>query len=199
MDSTLDDGWPIVGVVKSMDTSSLVNDLTEKVKVHGRSSINLVWDTDNAYLLDLLQPEDSGDLVHTSWFEETGRYCRIADEDGNKRVEPFEGSPYCSQNLDTYHRAFFYVRLTGTGTIMRIETAKGYVEDRRSRELIKNRVLAEIARSGSSPECILRADKHARLTRQNQDTLFSSLRRRMQKDLNYHADVRGPNYLDSQS
>lgn len=193
IDAGLNEGWPIVGVVKTMDTSGLVNDLETKMEWVGIDA-EIPWAKDIHFLTDLLQTEDPGEFVYTSWFEEQRRYSRVRNEDDEEYVEPFAGVPG-DRDPEAYHRAFFFVNNPRTNTIMRVETAKAFVTDAESRELIQQRALAELAKMGNAPEAVLQADNSARISRQNQHELFSRLYGRMRSVTDYNEDYRGPDYL----
>jgi hypothetical protein len=191
---SLDTHWPIIGIVKDMDSSSLVSAMTKKAGSLGVDA-EVPWSKDKHFLTDLLQTDDLGTYVYTDWFVENARYSQVTDDDGNEYVEAFDGSPHTEGDLERYHRAFFYVHNPKTNTIMRVETPRGLVADDASREFIQRRALAEIAKTGESAEAILRADAEARISRQNQERLFGKLYGNMRAITSYNRDHRGPEYL----
>lgn len=192
---SLETGWPIIGIVKDMDTTSLITDLKQNVDQFGPNDTEIPWSKDKQFLTDLLQTDDNGTYIYTDWFVETECYCHNTDSDGNEFVEPFEGSPHCEKPLEQYHKAFFYVHNPRTDTIMRIETPHGLITNGDSRDYIQNRALAEIAKTGDSAEAILRADTEARISRQNENRLFSKIYSQMQSVRSYNHDYRGPEYI----
>jgi hypothetical protein len=192
---SIQSGWPIVGIVKDMDSSSLITALRNKVNTIGADAVVLPWQKDKHFLTDLLQPDGPGTYVFTDWFAETARYSPSKNDAGDHYVEPFAGAPYCDAPVESYHRAFFYVRNPRTDTIIRVEAPRATVQDAESREFIQKRTLAEIAKTGESAEAIQRADEEARISRQNQQKLFRTLYGKMQAVKSYNQDYRGPEYL----
>jgi hypothetical protein len=194
MSWAIDGGWPVVGIVKDMDSSSLVSELDRKLERYGTGDVEQVWSKDKHFLTDLLQTDSLGTYVYTNWFKQTKRYSATQNDDGEQYVEPFAGSPHCTEPEEAYHRAYFYLKNPRTDTITRVEAPRALVEDKRSREMIQRRSLAEIAKTGESAEAILRADTEARISRQNQQQLFANLYGKMQEVRSYNHDYRGPEY-----
>jgi hypothetical protein len=190
----LDTGWPVIGIVKDMDSSSLVTDLKSKVGQYGlHDDIEFPWKTDKQFLTDLLQEDGPGTFVYTDWMVQVEQYT-TASVDGDSYVNPFTDCPHLKFDADEYLRAFFFVKNPHTNTILRVETPRGLVRDDTSREYIQRRALAEIAKNGETAEAIVRADSQARISRQAQHQLFSRLYTNLNAVTSYNRDYRGPEY-----
>jgi hypothetical protein len=190
----LDYGWPLIGIVKDMDSSSLVTDLKSKVGQYGPQDLEFPWKSDKQFLTDLLQEDGPGMFVYTDWMVQTEQYT-TASVDGSSYVNPFAGCPHLRFDADEYLRAFFFVRNPHTNTILRVETPRGLIRDETSRDFIQRRALAEIAKNGETAEAIVRADAQARISRQAQHQLFSRLYTNLNAVTSYNRDYRGPDYM----
>jgi len=195
--TAMDSNWPIIGVVKTMDSRSLIKDLELKLQElysDGDFPTTPPWEKDIHFLTDLLYSENIGTYTYTSWFEEKKRFSNSTNKDGSHYVKPLKNCPEVKYSLESYNRAFFFVRIPSTDTVARVEVPSGFVQDSKSQEFVQKRALAEIAKMGDTAEPILQADKNAKIGRKNQKKLFSKLYGKLSEPRDYNSDYRGPEY-----
>jgi hypothetical protein len=159
---------PVLGVVKTSSMSQVLDALREKIERHdvrgdnGRL-LDVPWVRDHQFMAEVLRFDDLEYLTYTSWFVSAGQ------EINGQRYELLEpladrlehGSP------SDYRRAFCFVRLPKTGDLLRVEAPYLMVRDDEMRERVQLKALKEIAQQQGVPRAIERADKLARISREN--------------------------------
>jgi hypothetical protein len=159
---------PVLGVVKTSSMSQVLDALREKIEQHdvrgdnGRL-LDVPWVRDHQFMAEVLRFDDLDYLTYTSWFVSAGQ------EINGQRYELLEpladrlehGSP------SDYRRAFCFVRLPKTGDLLRVEAPYLMVQDSEMRERVQLKALKEIAQQQGVPRAIERADKLARISREN--------------------------------
>ncbi|WP_424008713.1 DNA double-strand break repair nuclease NurA [Haloferax denitrificans] len=159
---------PVLGIVKTSSMSQVLDALREKIDQHnirgdhGRL-LDVPWVRDHQFMAEVLRFDDLEYLTYTSWFVSSGQ------EINGQRYELLEpladrlghGSP------SDYRRAFCFVRLPKTGDLLRVEAPYLMVRDDEMRERVQLKALKEIAQQQGVPRSIERADKLARISREN--------------------------------
>jgi hypothetical protein len=175
IDTMADRGLPVVGIVKESSTTEVVQSLRVKTNQHNLegpdgNALRIPWQQDAQLFAQVLQDTNEDYLKylpHTDWFVSRGR-----EVDGNH----FELlSPIADELLhgdpEVYRRGFFYCRLPRTGDILRIEAPLLMIQSPDMRRVVKLKTLKEIALRRGIPQPIQRADRLARITRDNRDTI----------------------------
>jgi len=163
---------PVVGIVKTSSMSQVLSALREKIDHHetrdgdGRTP-DVPWMRDHQFISEVLRFDGLEYLTYTSWFVSEGQ------EINGQVYSPLEP---LANDLDhgtpeDYRRAFCYVRLPKTGDLLRIETPYLMVQDERMRERIRLKALKEIAQRRGVPRAIHRADRLARISRENREKI----------------------------
>jgi hypothetical protein len=172
VDGQLEKGLPVIGVVKTSTMDELLTALEAKLDAHrvtndSGASLDVPWTRDHQFVSEVLRDGDLDHLTYTSWFvqEELTVDGREFDLLGSIRGHLDNGSP------DAYRRAFFYVRLPKTSDLFRVETPYLFVDEPDRRRQVQYKALKEIARRQDVPEAIKRADRIARITSQNRETI----------------------------
>jgi hypothetical protein len=172
IDSQYEAGYPVIGVVKTSTISQLLDALDSKLDAHagdfpGAGSPDVPWTRDHQFIAEVLRDESLEHLTYTSWFVH-----EQAPVDGRsfELLDPFS-SQLSHGSPEDYRRAFFYVRLPKTGDVLRVETPRLMIDDEETRTQIQYKALKEIAQTQDVPRAVRRADRIARITRENRDTI----------------------------
>jgi hypothetical protein len=166
VDSQHGEELPVVGVVKTSNTSRLLSTLRDKVEGIGKSP-DLPWVRDHQFVGEVLRDDSLNHVSYTSWFVQKGTNV------GGGRYELMEPLTMELEHGDPedYRLAFFYVRLPKDGYVMRIEAPYLMVEDEDRRRQVQYKTLKEIAQKRDVPRAVARADKIASITRENRGTI----------------------------
>jgi len=171
VDTQLEKGLPVVGVVKTSTMDELLTALESKLDTDGATAdgtpLSVPWTRDHQFVSEVLRDDSLDHLTYTSWFvqRELTVDGRGFDILGSIREQLAHGPP------KAYRRAFFYVRLPKTSTVLRVEAPYLVVENEQRRRQVQYKTLKEIARRQDVPEAIKRADRIARITSQNRETI----------------------------
>lgn len=187
---------PVIGVVKTSSMSQVLSALRQKIKRHdvrddGGRLLDIPWVRDHQFISEVLRHEDLDYLTYTSWFVQCGQ-----EINGQlyEVLEPIAGQLDHGEPCD-YRRAFCYVRLPRDGDVFRIETPYLMVEDEHRRREIQLKALKEIAQRRGVPRAIHRADRIARISRENRDTIEEMIER-SEASHDYNWDGRWSNLTD---
>lgn len=169
---------PVVGVVKTSSMSQVLDALCTKIDDHniqdddGRQ-LDVPWVRDHQFMSEVLRFDDLEYLTYTSWFVQRGQKVngRLHDV-----LEPIADRLTHGDPAD-YRRAFCYVRLPRTGDLLRIEAPYLMVQDAERREQIRLKALKEIAQRRGVPRAVHRADRIARISRENRETIRDMIER----------------------
>lgn len=161
---------PVVGVVKTISTSRVVDALREKVQSRDEPPL-LPWAEDSQFLADVLYHEEPRQLSFTSWLVRTHR----APGTRGEQVEPLGGFdiPEGFEATD-FRRAFFFVRLP-RGIVFRVEVPFGQVDTPSKRTEMQLFALGAIAEANGAPMVVDRADERARVPNDVRDYLTDVL------------------------
>jgi hypothetical protein len=169
---------PVIGIVKTSSLSQLLSSLREKIASHnirddsGRL-VSVPWTRDHQFMSEVLRFDDLEYLTYTSWFVQQSREIQGQHVEA---LEPISGRGQHG-DAEAYRRAFCYVRLPKTGDLLRIEAPYLMVEDEDMREQVRLKALKEIAQRRGVPRAIHRADRLARISRENRDTIRDMIER----------------------
>jgi len=169
---------PVIGIVKTSSLSQLLSSLREKIASHnirddsGRL-VSVPWTRDHQFMSEVLRFDDLEYLTYTSWFVQQSREIQGQHVEA---LEPISGRGRHG-DAEAYRRAFCYVRLPKTGDLLRIEAPYLMVEDEEMREQVRLKALKEIAQRRGVPRAIHRADRLARISRENRDTIRDMIER----------------------
>ena len=163
---------PVIGIVKTSSMAQVLAALREKITLNdirdenGRL-LDLPWTRDHQFMSEVLRFDNLEYLTYTSWF------VHKRQKVGGNLYELLEPLANRVGNGDPgdYRRAFCYVRLPKTGDLFRIEVPKLMIQDDERREEIRLKTLKEIAQRQGVPPAIHRADRLARISRENRDTI----------------------------
>lgn len=172
VDTQYEKGYPVVGVVKTSTISQLLDALDAKLAINHVTTDNdgrpdVPWTRDHQFIAEVLRDDSLEHLTYTSWFVH-----KQAPVDGEsfELLEPFSNELAHGDPVD-YRRAFFYVRLPKTGEVLRVETPRLMIDDEDTRDQIQYKALKEIAQTQDVPRAVERADRIARISRDNRDTI----------------------------
>lgn len=189
IDRLYEKGLPVIGVVKTSMTGQVLDALEAKIETHNLTDsdgfrLNVPWRRDHQFVSEVLRDDSLNHLTYTSWFV----HKQAIDN------RPFEMLSTVADALDhgepvDYRRAFFYVRLPKTGGVFRVETPVLLLGDDDQREAIQRKALKEIARSGDVPRAVKRADRIARISSDNRETI-KNLIISAESDYDYNQDGR---------
>lgn len=171
IDGLYEKGLPVLGVVKTSMTGQVLDALEAKIDRHdltdeeGRT-LDVPWRRDHQFVGEVLRDGSLNHLTYTSWL--------VHEQSIDGR--PFEMFSTVADQLRhgdpaDYRRAFFYVRLPKTGGVLRVETPLLMLEDDERREAIQRKALKEIARCRDVPQAVKRADRIARISPDNRETI----------------------------
>jgi hypothetical protein len=90
------------------------------------------------------------------------------------------------------------VRTPKTGNVFRVETPALFLTDETRREQVRLKALKEIARKGNVPGAIARADRIARISPDNRETIRDSLQT-VEPAFDYNRDGRWSHLEDSRT
>lgn len=184
IDIQMENGYPVIGVVKTMNTDALVDAVEENLNAQDKD-VTLPWNRDDQFLEDALYVPGPDDVTFTSWLVET----RLDAPD--QPIEPLKGFDFADhRDPEEYRRAFFYVRLPTTETVFRIEAPLMMVRDDDDRNMVQQMVLGLMVNSGDTPEVVKRADDRAHISQDNSADLKRLLLQEMRKTHNYNSDGR---------
>ncbi len=187
IDSQFDNGYPVVGVVKTMTTDVLVSAIEEKLRYHDEDR-NIPWTRDDQLLSKALYDPDPDAVTFTSWMVETQLNQNTG---GNDDVEPLEGFDIANDRTpQEYRRAWFYVRLPSTKTVFRVEAPLMMVYDKDDRQEIQLMVIRRMVEAGGTPAVVDRADTHAHISQDNSKDLKRQLAKHIKRVHGYNRDGR---------
>lgn len=178
IDRQYERGQPVIGIVKTSTLSQLLSALREKITHHdirdesGRL-MGVPWTRDHQFMSEVLRFDDLEYLTYTSWFVQQYRDIQGQQIDA---LEPLSDRGQHG-DAEAYRRAFCYVRLPKTGDLLRIEAPYLLIEDEERREQVRLKALKEIARRRGVPQAINRADRLARISRENRETIRDMIER----------------------
>lgn len=176
IDTLYERNLPVVGIVKTSTTAQLTEALEAKLRRHEVTDDDglrpdVPWVRDHQFIADVLDNDSLDEFTYTSWFVSTEFSAGRVD---GEILEPFaddlrHGEP------SNYRRAFFYVRLPKKGFILRVEAPLLFVRKDDERERIQTKALREIAQRRDVPYPIKRADRTARISPENRETLRDTI------------------------
>lgn len=165
-------GHPVIGVVKTSSMKQVLDALRAKMEMHPVSDeegrpYSVPWMHDHQWIAQVLQSDRLDELTYTSWFVSKGQ-----DIEGQScdLLDPVAGHLGHGAPAD-YRRAFFYVRLPRTGDVLRVETPLLMAQGEERRRQVQLKALKEIARRRGVPQAIQRADRLARIGRDNRSAI----------------------------
>ena len=172
VDTQYEKGYPVVGVVKTSTISQLLDALDSKLATNHVTTDNggrpdVPWTRDHQFIAEVLRDDSLEHLTYTSWF--VHKQAPVNGE-SFELLEPFSNDLAHGEPVD-YRRAFFYVRLPKTGDILRVETPRLMIDNEDTRDQIQYKALKEIAQTQDVPRAVGRADRIARISRDNRDTI----------------------------
>lgn len=161
---------PVVGVVKTISTSRVVDSLRKKAQSAENPPL-FPWAEDSQFLADVLYHGEPRHLSFTSWLVRTHRDPGARGE----QVEPLGGFDI-PKGFDAtdFRRAFFFVRLP-RGIVFRVETPYGQVDTPSKRAEMQMFALGAIAEANGAPMVVDRADELARVPNDVRDYLTDVL------------------------
>jgi len=176
VDTQYERGLPVVGVVKTSTISQLLDALDEKLDQNNVATDrgarpDVPWTRDHQFIAEVLRDDSLEHITYTSWFVH-----KQASLDGQSidLLTPYQDDLAHGDPAD-YRRAFFYARLPKTGTVLRVETPQLMIADSDTRRLLQYKALKEIAQTQDVPRAIERADRIARISRENRDHIRNLL------------------------
>jgi hypothetical protein len=128
---------------------------------------------DHQFMAEVLRFVDLVYLSYTSWFVSEGR---TINGHHHELLAPLADRLGYGEPAD-YRRAFCYARLPKTGDLLRIEAPYLMVQDEEMREHVRLKALKEIARRQGVPRAIHRADRLARISRENREKIENMIER----------------------
>ena len=187
---------PVIGIVKTSSMSQVLSALRQKFEQHdvrddsGRL-LDAPWVRDHQFISEVLRHNDLDYLTYTSWFVQCGQ-----EINGQlyEVLEPLADRLEHGEPSD-YRRAFCYVRLPRDGELFRIEAPHLMVQDEQRRREIQLKALKEIAQRRGVPRAIHRADRIARISRENRDTIEEMIER-TESSYDYNWDGRWSDLTD---
>jgi hypothetical protein len=172
IDRQYERGLPVVGIVKTSTTAQMVDALETKIKRHDITDEDglrpeVPWMRDHQLVAEVLRSEDLDGFTYTSWFVSTGLGMGTGDAELLDPVADSleHGTP------DQYRRAFFFVRLPRSEFLLRVEAPLLFVIEEETRREIQFKALSEIARRRDVPYAVTRADRIARITTENRESM----------------------------
>ncbi|SNR57022.1 DNA double-strand break repair nuclease NurA [Halorubrum vacuolatum] len=199
VDACFERDVPVLGVVKTSSMGELTDSLRTKISRHDLRGPygtlhDVPWLRDHQFIGEVLRDDSLDHLTYTSWFVQTDVELRGNAYDLLTAVsdELSHGQP------DAYRRAFAYVRTPKTGNVFRIETPALFLTDDDRREQILLKALKEIARQSDVPRAVARADRIARISPDNRETIRDTLQT-VESAFDYNRDGRWSHLEDSRS
>lgn len=172
---------PVVGVVKSMAPTSLVDAVVEKTE---EDIDSIQWPSDSLFMEELLNKPGDHKISHTSWFRED----YMERENEKFTIEELVET----DSIIDLERTFLYTRLSAKNLLFRIETPYEFVSSKEDQRLISDKIISEIGMEGDTPEPIKIADSEANLSRDQQKQIKQKIAR---VKYDYNKDYRGAKYL----
>jgi len=190
IDRQYERGLPVVGIVKTSTTSQMVEALEDKI---ARNNItdddglrpDVPWLRDHQFVAEVLRQDSLDQFTYTSWFVSTGLGMTSLD---GELLEPFADTIQ-NGNPGDYRRAFFFVRLPRSEFILRVEAPLLFVVEKETRREIRYKALKEIAQRRDVPYAVTRADRIARITTENRESMRRQLES-SQPSMDYNWDGR---------
>lgn len=199
VDACFERDVPVLGVVKTSSMGELTDSLRTKITQHDLRGPHgtlhdVPWLRDHQFIGEVLRDDSLDHLTYTSWFVQTDVELRGNSFDLLTAVsdELSHGQP------DAYRRAFAYVRTPKTGNVFRIETPILFLTDDERREQILLKALKEIARQSDVPRAVARADRIARISPDNRETIRDALQT-VESAFDYNRDGRWSHLEDSRT
>jgi hypothetical protein len=121
---------------------------------------------------EVLRGSSLNHLTYTSWFVQEELNLKNQSFDLLRSIE----SRLSHGDASDYRRAFFYVRLPKTGDILRVEAPYLMIREADRRRAVQYKTLKEIAKKQNVPGAIGRADRIARITSENRETIRNMIR-----------------------
>lgn len=177
VDEQFEKDLPVVGVVKTSTIDEVLTALDKKISRHDLTDddgirIDVPWTRDHQFMGEVLRDSSLNHLTYTSWFVQKELPLRNHSFDLLSSIE----SQLSHGDATAYRRAFFYVRLPKTGDVLRVEAPHLMVSDTDRRKGIQYKTLKEIAKKQDVPGAVGRADRIARITSENRETIRSMIR-----------------------
>lgn len=190
IDTLYERNLPVIGVVKTSTTAQLVEALEEKLVRHSITDEDglrpdVSWVRDHQFIADVLRNDSLDEITYTSWFVSTELGAGRLD---GEILEPFADDLQFGEP-EEYRRAFFYVRLPKQEFILRVEAPLLFVHEEDTRHEIQDKALKEIAKRRDVPYAIKRADRTARISPENRESLRRLLES-SQPSMDYNDDGR---------
>jgi len=190
IDRQYERGLPVVGIVKTSTTSQMVEALEDKI---ARNDVteddglrpDVPWVRDHQFVAEVLRQDSLDQFTYTSWFVSTGLGTTSLD---GELLEPFADTIQ-NGNPGDYRRAFFFVRLPRSEFILRVEAPLLFVIEEETRREIRYKALKEIAKRRDVPYAVTRADRIARITTENRESMRRQLES-SQPSMDYNWDGR---------
>jgi hypothetical protein len=177
IDEQFEAGLPVVGVVKTSTIDEVLTALEKKISQHNLTDgdgvrIDVPWTRDHQFMGEVLRDSSLDHLTYTSWFVQEELPFKNHSFDLLSSIE----SQLAHADASAYRRAFFYVRLPKTGDVLRVEAPYLMVSDADRRRAIQYKTLKEIAKKQDVPGAVGRADRIARITSENRETIRNMIR-----------------------
>ncbi|MFB6146797.1 MAG: DNA double-strand break repair nuclease NurA [Halobacteriaceae archaeon] len=160
VDRFLDRGVPLAGFVKSGASGALVHALPDEV--------GTPWANDTAFFRQVLDGAGDDALAWTNWF-----VSRLG-ADGTLATVDVPGVDR-ARDPAAYEVAFFVVADPRTDLSFRVELPVGFARDDAVRDRIRRYVLSEVAAERGPPLPVRKADRLARIGRQEGASLIDRL------------------------
>ncbi|NLV15555.1 DNA double-strand break repair nuclease NurA [Haloarcula argentinensis] len=177
IDEQFEKDLPVVGVVKTSTMDEVLTALDEKITRHNLTDndgvrIDVPWTRDHQFMGEVLRDSSLNHLTYTSWFVQEELPLRNQSFDLLSSIE----SRLSHGDASDYRRAFFYLRLPKTGDVLRVEAPYLMVRNQDRRRAIQYKTLKEIAKKQGVPGAVGRADRIARITSENRETIRNMIR-----------------------
>lgn len=177
VDKQFEKNLPVVGVVKTSTMDEIITALGEKILLHNLTDdndvrIDVPWTRDHQFIAEVLRDSSLSHLTYTSWFVQEELQLRNQSFDLLSSIE----SRLSHGDASDYRRAFFYARLPKTGDVLRVEAPYLMVQKEDRRKAVRYKTLKEIAKKQDVPGAVGRADRIARITSDNRETIRNMIR-----------------------
>jgi len=164
-------------VVKTSTMDEVLTALDEKILRHNITDddgvrIEVPWTRDHQFIGEVLRGSSLNHLTYTSWFVQEELTLKNQSFDLLRSIE----SKLSHGDASDYRRAFFYLRLPKTGDLLRVEAPYLMIKKEDRRRAIQYKTLKEIAKKQNVPGAIGRADRIARITSENRETIRNMIR-----------------------
>ena len=177
VDKQFEKDLPVIGVVKTSTMDEVLTALDEKILRHNITDddgvrIEVPWTRDHQFMGEVLRGSSLNHLTYTSWFVQEELTLKNQSFDLLRSIE----SKLSHGDARDYRRAFFYLRLPKTGDLLRVEAPYLMIKKEDRRRAIQYKTLKEIAKKQNVPGAIGRADRIARITSENRETIRNMIR-----------------------